>query len=116
MHGEGGFSKIIGSICNIRIEVSHICNVLPMPAVSSGSIVVKLKRNLKYWGLSGGETFKFSSIVEFQGETESFTERNISGWKEMSKNINGTRNETEFTAVEDPPHMHRTASNETTLV
>ena len=50
MHGEGGFSKIIGSICNIRIEVSHICNVLPMPAVSSGSIVVKLKRNLKYRG------------------------------------------------------------------
>ena len=50
MHGEGGFSKIIGSICNIRIEVSYICNVLPMPAVSSGSFVVELKRNLKYRG------------------------------------------------------------------
>ena len=67
-------------------------------------------------GLSSEETFKFSSIVEFQGETESFTERNISVWKEMNKNINGTRSETEFTAVEDPLNMHRTASNETTLV
>ena len=34
----------------------------------------------------------------------------------MNKNINGTRSETELTAVEDPLNMHRTASNETTLV
>ena len=33
----------------------------------------------------------------------------------MTKNIKGRR-ETEFASVEDPLNMHRTASNETTLV
>ena len=33
----------------------------------------------------------------------------------MGENING-RSETEFASVEDPLNMHRTASNETTLV
>ena len=44
MHGKGEFSKIKGSICNIPIEASNICNILP---VSSGLIVVKLRMDLK---------------------------------------------------------------------
>ena len=50
MHEKGEFSKIKGSICNIPIEASSICNILPRPAVSNELIVVKLKRDLKYRG------------------------------------------------------------------
>ena len=50
MHGKAEFFEIKGSICNIPIETANICNILPRPAVSDGLIVVKLKRDLKYWG------------------------------------------------------------------
>ena len=50
IHRKGEFSKIKGSICNIPIEVSSICNILPRPAVFNGLIVVKLKQDLKYRG------------------------------------------------------------------
>ena len=46
--------------------------------------------------------FKFSDIVEIQGETESVTEKNISDGKEMTENVNCKRSETEFASVEDP--------------
>ena len=59
--------------------------------------------------------FKFSDIVEMSGKTEGDTE-NISNEKEMTKNVNDTRSRTEFASFEDPLNMHRTASNETTLV
>ena len=59
--------------------------------------------------------FKFSNIVEIQGETESVTEKNISDGKEMTENVNYNRSETEFASVEDPLNMYRIASNETTL-
>ena len=48
MHWNGEFSKIKGSICNILIEASNICNILPRPAASSELIGFKLKRDLKY--------------------------------------------------------------------
>ena len=60
--------------------------------------------------------FKFSDIVEIQGETESVTEKNISDGKEMTENVNYDRSETEFASFEDPLNMYRIASNETTLV
>ena len=50
MHGKSDFSKIKGSICNIPTEVANVCNTLPRPSISYGSIVVKLKRDLKYRG------------------------------------------------------------------
>ena len=46
MHGKGEFSKIKGSICNVPIETENVCNILPMPAASSGLILVQLKRDL----------------------------------------------------------------------
>ena len=67
-------------------------------------------------GLSSEDMFKFSDIVEIPGETESVTEKNVSDGEEMTENINYNRSETEFTSVEDPLNMYRTASNETTLV
>ena len=36
MHGKGEFAKIKGSICNISIETSNICNILSRPANSNG--------------------------------------------------------------------------------
>ena len=44
MYGKGEFCKVKESICNIPIEATNICNILPRPAVSKGLIVVKLKR------------------------------------------------------------------------
>ena len=69
-------------------------------------------------GLSSEDMFKFSDIVETQGETESDAE-NISDGKEMTENVNDTRSETEFASGEanmHPLNMHRTVSNETTPV
>ena len=62
------------------------------------------------------EMLNFFDIVGVQGETESVLEKNISDEKEMRKNINGTKSETEFASVEVPLNMHRSVSNETTLV
>ena len=45
MHGKGEFFKIKVSISNISIEAANFCNILPRLAVSSGLIVLKLKRN-----------------------------------------------------------------------
>ena len=72
-------------------------------------------RHLVIWnhivkGLSGEHKFKFSNIVEMQGETESDTE-NISDGEEMTKNINNTRSETKFALVEDPLNIYRIASD-----
>ena len=50
MHGKGEFSEIKGGICNVPIETSNICKVLPRPTDSNGLILVKLKRHLKYRG------------------------------------------------------------------
>ena len=145
MHGKGEFSKIKGSICNIPIEVANVCNILPRPSVSNGLIVVKLKRDLKYRGhvyfepvrphviyqalihlkshnkfyedisiakgLSSEDMLKFSDFVEMQGETEKGTAESICNAKE---NVNESK--TEYASVEDPLNIHRTASNETTLV
>ena len=41
MHGKGEFSKIKGSICNVPIETTNVCNILPRPAVANGLILVK---------------------------------------------------------------------------
>ena len=59
--------------------------------------------------------FKFSDIVEIEGQSECVTGKYVSDKKEMIENING-RSETQFSLVEDPLNMHRTASNETNLV
>ena len=141
MHGKGEFSKIKGSIYNIPIEVANVCNILPRPSVSNGLIVVKLKRDLKYRGhvyfepvcphviyqaliylklhnkfyedisiakgLSNEDMLKFSDFVEMQGETEKGTAESI-------ENVN--ESEAEYASVEDPLNIHRTTSNETTLV
>ena len=61
-------------------------------------------------GLSSEGMFKFSDIVEIQGQSKCVTEKNISYGKEMTENIN-ERSKTEFFSFEDPPNMCRTASN-----
>ena len=58
--------------------------------------------------------FRFSYILEVQGQNKNVTEKIISDRKEVSENRNDT--ETEYASVEDPLNMCRTASNETTLV
>ena len=41
---------------------------------------------------------------------------NISDGKKTTENLNDTRSNTELASVEDPLNMHKTASNEITLV
>ena len=48
MSDKGDSSKIKRSTCNVLIEASGICNVLPRSVVSNRLIVVKLKRDPKY--------------------------------------------------------------------
>ena len=60
--------------------------------------------------LSSEDMLKFSDFAEMQGEIEKGTAESICNAKE---NVN--ESETEY-VVEDPLSMHRTASNETTLV
>ena len=59
--------------------------------------------------------FKFSNIVEIQGQFECFTKKNVSDGKEIIKNTNDS-NETVFASFEDLLNMYRTASNQKTLV
>ena len=66
-------------------------------------------------GLSIKDMFKFSDIVEIKGQADCVTGKNICHGKEITENIND-RSETEFASIEDPLILHRTASNETTLV
>ena len=58
----------------------------------------------------------FLILLKFREKPRVFTEKNISDGKEMSDNINGTINETDFASVEDSLNMHRNASNEVTYV
>ena len=66
-------------------------------------------------GLSSEDTFKFSDIVETQGQSECVTEKNVSDGKDMTENTN-ERSETDFASVEDPLNMYRTASTGAILV
>ena len=91
-----------GSICNVPIEASNIYNILSRPAVSNGLIIVRyeghvyfepvrthiiyqaftyLKSHNNFYkdifiekDLSNEDMFKFSDIVEMQGQTERDTE------------------------------------------
>ena len=47
MSDKGDSSKIKRSTCNVPVEASTICNVLPRSAVSYRLIVIKLKRDPK---------------------------------------------------------------------
>ena len=52
--------------------------------------------------------FRFSDIVEFQGQNKNITEKVISDRKKVIENKNDT--ETEYVSVEELLNMHRTAS------
>ena len=65
-------------------------------------------------GLSSEEMFRFSDIVEIQGETEGVTAINISDGKEITENVNYKKKK--FPSVEDPLNMYSATSNEITLV
>ena len=47
---KGQQRKIKGAICNIPVECSQTCNVLPRPPDRSGIILLKLKRKLEFRG------------------------------------------------------------------
>ena len=57
---------------------------------------------------------KCSDIVEIQGENKTVTEKGIFNRTEMNESTNNS--ETGYGLVEDPLSMHRSVSNETTLI
>ena len=65
-------------------------------------------------GLSSEHIFKFSEIHETQERKKSVTEKITSDGKETSENMNDI--EIGYASVEDPLNIHRSASNQTTLV
>ena len=59
---------------------------------------------------------KFSDNAKIQRENEGVNEKTTNDGNKMSENINNTESEADYASVEDPLNMHRTASDETTLV
>ena len=47
---KGKQRKIYGTVCNIPVNCDTVCQSLPRPPESSGIIMLKLKRKLKYHG------------------------------------------------------------------
>ena len=47
---KGKQRKIYGTVCNIPVNCDTVCQSLPRPPESSGIIMLKLKRKLKYQG------------------------------------------------------------------
>ena len=47
---KGQQRKIKGAICNVPVECSQTCNILPRPPDRSGIILLKLKRKLQFRG------------------------------------------------------------------
>ena len=45
---KGQQRKIKGAICNVPVEYSQTCNVLPRPPDRSGIILLKLERKLQF--------------------------------------------------------------------
>ena len=43
---KGQSPKLKGVLCNVPIDVADICNILPRPADSNGTVIIKLKRKL----------------------------------------------------------------------
>ena len=81
--------------------------------------LVYLKSNNKFYadfsiakGLSSEEMFRFSDIVEIQGQKKPVTEKIISSVTEMSESTSDT--ETEYSSVEVLLSMHIIALNKTT--
>ena len=58
--------------------------------------------------------FRFSDIADIQGQKQNVTEKIVSDRKEVSEIRNDT--EIEYASIEGSLNMHRTASNERTLV
>ena len=56
----------------------------------------------------------FPILLKLKKKIESVTEKIIPDGKEMSENMNDT--EIEYVSVKDPVNIHRSASNDTTLV
>ena len=127
MHGKGEFAKIKGSICNVPIETSNICKMLPRPADSNKLILVKLKRDLKYRSHAIFEPVRPTVVYEairFLKDHNKFSSdvlvnEDLSS-DEMIKLLDKEQNENvvEYSEEEehDTFHNHCTSSNETVLI
>ena len=60
------------------------------------------------------EMFRFSDIVQIQGENEGIADKNFLDGKRKRESI--TETDTEYSSVEYLINMHRIASNQTSLV
>ena len=127
MHGKGEFAKIKGSICNVPIETSNICKMLPRPADSNKLILVKLKRDLKYRSHAIFEpvrpTVVYEAIRFLKDHNEFYSDVLVNedlSSDEMIKFLDEEQNENVVECSEeeehDSFHNHSTSSNETALI
>ena len=126
MHGKGEFAKIKGSICNVPIDTSNICKVLPRPADSNGLILVKLKRHLKHRGHVISEPVRPTVVYEAQFlkdhnkfYSDILVNEDLSSG-EMIKFLDEEQNENVVECSKEEEHdtiyNHCTSSNETALI
>ena len=136
---KGQQRKIKGAICNVPVECSQTCNVLPRPLDRSGIILLKLKRKLQFrghvyfqavrpriviealnWLVANNPLYK-NIQINFGNIRSDLTTLNCSAIDQEDESsqsqINAVKEVFEDDAEEqdDPLNEHRSAANETCL-
>jgi hypothetical protein len=138
---KGQQRKIKGAICNVLVECSQTCNVLPRPPDRSGIILLKLKRKLQFRGYVYFQAvrpqFVISALnwliannplyrnIEIQCENinsdltnlncPDTDQENIGEPLQLQSNINRELCNEDVEEQDDPLNEHRSAASETCL-
>ena len=138
---KGQQRKIKGAICNVPVECSQMCNVLPRPPDRSGIILLKLKRKLQFrghvcfqavrpqfvinalnWLIANNPLYR---NIEIQCDNigpeltdlncPDTDQENIDGPFQLQSNVNREHCNEDVEEQDDPLNEHRSAASETCL-
>ncbi len=138
---KGQQRKIKGAICNVPVECSQTCNVLPRPPDRSGIILLKLKRKLQFrghvyfqavrpqfvinaldWLIANNPLYR---NIEIQCDNigpeltnlncPDTDQENIDGPFQLQSNVNREHCNEDVEEQDDPLNEHRSAASETCL-
>ena len=135
---KGQQRKIKGAICNVPVECSQTCNVLPRPPDRSGIILLKLKRKLQFrghvyfqavrpqfvinalnWLVENNPLYR-NIQIQCHNISSDLTELNCSATDQVNvaRQLQSDSNEPLIDDVEeqdDPLNEHRSAASETCI-
>ena len=135
---KGQQRKIKGAICNVPVECSQTCNVLPRPPDRSGIILLKLKRKLQFrghvyfqavcpqfvintlnWLVANNPLYR-NIQIQCDNISSDLTELNCSAADQVNvgRQLQSDSNEPLIDDVEeqdDPLNEHRSAASETCI-